>query len=264
MHCSTILLTALSLRLVGSATTQGANCDCGYYDPSTQRLFTDFLIVHFKHKNICVPKTPSPLLFKLWSNGDPNFSEGPPKNTSTASVGWTRSFFNASTMSHEQHQEFDSGCSINAACSMDDMSLRGHTQFNQSAIEKWKPPKHEDKVRTFVYIIFSCSVGLTVFLLGNVTFQRWPKKESKKPAEHRTFTCSRLPPHIIRSGASSESQSVRLSPSGRNSWLDYEDDTEIKKIGVVPRASSGKFTQDEKDYMSHSTRDISFRNSICC
>src|SRR3954465_5837066 len=47
MHCSTILLTALSLRLVGSATAQNTNCDCGYYDPTTQRLFTDFLIVYF-------------------------------------------------------------------------------------------------------------------------------------------------------------------------------------------------------------------------
>lgn len=185
------------------------------------------------------PVTPSPLSFKLWSNGDSYFTAGPPTRNTTANLGWTRSFFNSSTMTEEQHKEFDAKCTATDACLMDDTSLRGYTEFNVDSLKKWKATHHENPVRTFSYICLSCSVVVTVLLLCNVTFQRWPTKESKAPKEAKVHSCYRLPPQISNSKLP-PSEEITPIISTRTSSMDLRDPKntfEITKVGFDPISS---------------------------
>ncbi|APA08881.1 hypothetical protein sscle_04g036510 [Sclerotinia sclerotiorum 1980 UF-70] len=186
------------------------------------------------------PVTPSPLIFKLWSNGDSYFSQGPPTKKTQANLGWTRSFFNSSTMTKDQHTEFDNRCAVTDACLMDDISLRGYTDFGVDSIKKWKPTHHEPGIRTFAYICLSCSVALTVLLLCNVTFQRWPTKDSKAPKEPKVFGCHRLPPQISNSKflLSSETTPTTSTRSSSLELKNQKDDLEITPVGFTPTASS--------------------------
>ncbi|RAL62166.1 hypothetical protein DID88_002650 [Monilinia fructigena] len=186
------------------------------------------------------PITPSPLLFKLWSNGDSYFTAGPPTRNATASLGWTRSFFNSSIMTKEQHKEFDTRCAVTDACLMDDISLRGYTEFGVDSVAKWKAIHHESGVRTFAYICLSCSVALTVLLLCNVTFQRWPTKDSKAPKEPKVHTCYRLPPQISNP-KHDMSPGMSKTASTRTSSMDLKNsknDLELTQIGFTPGSSS--------------------------
>jgi len=78
-------------------------------------------IVH--SAQIPVPTVPSPMIFKHWSTGDSDFMEGPPPNKSIVNVAWIRLFFNSSLMTTDQHSAFDNRCQLEAACSVDDMTL---------------------------------------------------------------------------------------------------------------------------------------------
>ncbi|KAM0153733.1 hypothetical protein ACHAQE_007529 [Botrytis cinerea] len=201
------------------------------------------------------PITPSPLLFKLWSNGDSYFTAGPPTRNTTANLGWTRSFFNSSIMTKEQHNEFDTRCTVTDACLMDDTSLRGYTAFGVDSIAKWKATHHESRVRTFAYICLSCSVALTVLLLCNVTFQRWPTKDSKTPKEPKVHSCYRLPPQISNSKFLSSSNTTPTM-STRASSMDLKspkDDLEITKVGFTP----GSSTLTLKDMVNQETTRMS-------
>ncbi|EOD51982.1 putative glycoside hydrolase family 16 protein [Neofusicoccum parvum UCRNP2] len=77
-----------------------------------------------KKKHGQIPMTPSPLYFRHWSIGNTYSMEGPPYFRSVANVGWMRMFFNTSTMTDDQHEVFDARCTIEDACSMNDMDLR--------------------------------------------------------------------------------------------------------------------------------------------
>ncbi|KAA8569942.1 hypothetical protein MFRU_005g00930 [Monilinia fructicola] len=205
------------------------------------------------------PVTPSPLLFKLWSNGDSYFTAGPPTKKTTANLGWTRSFFNSSVMTKEQHKEFDTRCAVTDACLMDDISLRGYTDFGVDSIAKWKAIHHESGVRTFAYICLSCSVALTVLLLCNVTFQRWPTKDSKAPKEPKVYTCYRLPPQISNpnlymSPGMSKTASTRASSMN---FKNSKDDLEITQIGFTPGSSSLTL----KDMVNQESKNMSFATS---
>ncbi|KAH7062457.1 hypothetical protein B0J12DRAFT_707761 [Macrophomina phaseolina] len=91
-----------------------------------------------KKKHGHIPTTPSPLYFRHWSTGNTYSMEGPPYWRSVANVGWMRMFFNTSTMTTEQHKEFDARCTVQDACSMDDMSLRLVSSYPTNATVKWK------------------------------------------------------------------------------------------------------------------------------
>lgn len=91
-----------------------------------------------KKKHGHIPMTPSPLYFRHWSIGNTYSMEGPPYWRSVANVGWMRMFFNTSTMTDDQHDEFDSRCTIQDACSMDDTSLRLVSEYHTNATVKWK------------------------------------------------------------------------------------------------------------------------------
>ncbi|KAB8298715.1 hypothetical protein EYC80_000890 [Monilinia laxa] len=205
------------------------------------------------------PVTPSPLLFKLWSNGDSYFTAGPPTKTTTANLGWTRSFFNSSIMTKEQHKEFDTRCAVTDACLMDDISLRGYTEFGVDSIAKWKAIHHESGVRIFAYICLSCSVALTVLLLCNVTFQRWPTKDSKAPKEPKVHTCYRLPPQISDPKLDM-SPGMSKTASTRTTSMDFKtskNDLEITQIGFTPGSSSLTLN----DMVNQESKHISFAAS---
>ncbi|KAL0258430.1 hypothetical protein SLS55_007606 [Diplodia seriata] len=91
-----------------------------------------------KKKHGSVPMTASPLYFRHWSIGNTYAMEGPPHWRSAANVGWMRMFFNTSTMTDEQHKEFDARCTIEDACSMNDLSLRLVSPYHANATVKWK------------------------------------------------------------------------------------------------------------------------------
>ncbi|KKY16776.1 putative glycoside hydrolase family 16 [Diplodia seriata] len=95
-----------------------------------------------KKKHGSVPMTASPLYFRHWSIGNTYAMEGPPHWRSAANVGWMRMFFNTSTMTDEQHKEFDARCTIEDACSMNDLSLR------EVAEEPKEPKEHPLKTTT--------------------------------------------------------------------------------------------------------------------
>ncbi|KAI9642477.1 hypothetical protein NHQ30_009282 [Ciborinia camelliae] len=209
------------------------------------------------------PVTPSPLFFKLWSNGDSYFTAGPPTKNATANLGWTRSFFNSSTMTKEQHKEFDTRCAVTDACLMDDTSLRGYTDFGVDSIAKWKATTHDSGVRTFAYICLSCSVALTLILLCNVTFQRWPTKDSKSPKEPKVHSCYRLPPQISNSKMLLSPGTTPIS-STRVSSMDLKnpkDDLEITKVGFTSASPSLALKDMGNQEGKHMSNNSSFAAS---
>ncbi|CAG7851373.1 SubName: Full=Uncharacterized protein {ECO:0000313/EMBL:CCA71283.1} [Serendipita indica DSM 11827] len=54
-----------------------------------------------------VPNTPSELVLNVWSNGDPNFSRGPPTADAIATVQWVQLYFNSTAVSESA---FNSAC----------------------------------------------------------------------------------------------------------------------------------------------------------
>jgi len=54
-----------------------------------------------------VPTTPSEFVINIWSNGDPQFSKGPPTADAIATVQYVHLYFNSTTVSAAS---FDSAC----------------------------------------------------------------------------------------------------------------------------------------------------------
>ncbi|KAK8180235.1 uncharacterized protein BKA78DRAFT_274858, partial [Phyllosticta capitalensis] len=112
-----------------------------------------------------VPVTPSQFYFRHWSTGNTYTMEGPPYWRSPANVAWFRGFFNTSTMTTKQHEEFDKRCTVQDACSIDDMSLRLVSNYSHNATVKYK--HHEAKgglLTAPIYISVIC-VCFSTFLL---------------------------------------------------------------------------------------------------
>ncbi|KAK8165855.1 hypothetical protein BC567DRAFT_272450 [Phyllosticta citribraziliensis] len=113
-----------------------------------------------------VPLTPAPLYFRHWSTGNTYTMEGPPYFRSAANVAWFRAFFNSSAMTTEQHEEFDQRCTIQDACSVDDMSLRLISNYSSNSTVKYK--HHESKgglLTAPIYISVICVCFSTLLLV---------------------------------------------------------------------------------------------------
>ncbi|KAK8158878.1 hypothetical protein BKA80DRAFT_193019, partial [Phyllosticta citrichinensis] len=113
-----------------------------------------------------VPLTPAPLYFRHWSTGNTYTMEGPPYFRSVANVAWFRAFFNSSAMTTEQHEEFDQRCTIQDACSVDDMSLRLVSNYSSNSTVKYK--HHESKgglLTAPIYISVICVCFSTLLLI---------------------------------------------------------------------------------------------------
>lgn len=130
--------------------------------------------------------TPSPLYFRHLSNGNLYGSQGPPKNTTVAKVGWTRSFFNSSSMTKGDHVNFGKRCRLLDACLISDMSLRGSTPYSEHETLKWKQiPKPRPKRPFAIWLAVAC-IGLTTFLLLQPAGKRVVEKTQKYKKAHTT------------------------------------------------------------------------------
>jgi len=129
-----------------------------------------------KKENEGLLSTPSPFFLRHWSNGNIYSSQGPPKQTTVANVGWTRMFFNSSLMLERDHTEFDSRCKASDACLMSNMTLRGSSSYPTEATLEWKPtPKSKPKRKSAIWLAVGC-ICLTTFLLLNPLFKRVREK----------------------------------------------------------------------------------------
>ena len=131
-----------------------------------------------KNENEGLFSAPSPLYFRLWSNGNPQYSQGPPEQPVSANVGWARLFFNSSLMTETDHIIFGERCQMSEACSVDDMTLRGSSEYSEEATLKWKEePKSRPKRLFTIWVAVGC-ICLTSSLLLNPLWKRVREKMS--------------------------------------------------------------------------------------
>ncbi|EDU41793.1 conserved hypothetical protein [Pyrenophora tritici-repentis Pt-1C-BFP] len=136
-------------------------------------------------KNKKMPSVPSALYFKHWSTGNRYSMRGPPTEyASVAEVGWIRMFFNSSSMTDDSRQDFAVRCPLTAACSMDDISLRGSTPFTEIATKKWKQNADRDiKRMPALWLSVTCIIFSTVLIIHALVKRLVPKFNSDLPKE---------------------------------------------------------------------------------
>ncbi|TVY83843.1 hypothetical protein LSUE1_G001622 [Lachnellula suecica] len=91
-----------------------------------------------KEINGTLPSTPAPLRWQHWSLGNPYNTQGPPGIRSQANIGWSRLFFNSSLTTKEDQAAFDQRCTPEAACRMEDNTLRGSSAIPPESLHPWK------------------------------------------------------------------------------------------------------------------------------
>lgn len=124
--------------------------------------------------------TPSPLYLRHWSNGNPRSSQGPPKEPTVANDGWLRAFFNSSSMTEDDHRNFDRKCREADACQSDDRALRGFSSYPQAAILEWKQiKKTRPKGWPEIAIAIAC-ISLTALLLLSPIWKRMRDRLDKR------------------------------------------------------------------------------------
>ncbi|KAJ4987804.1 glycoside hydrolase family 16 protein [Stagonosporopsis vannaccii] len=121
-------------------------------------------ILHKENKGM--PSVPAPLYLKHWSTGNRFSMKGPPSRPSIAEVGWTRMFFNSSSLNAVAREDFAVRCSIEDACSIDDSTLRGSTAFAEESTEKWRQDPHKSiKRMPALWISIACLAVSTTLLI---------------------------------------------------------------------------------------------------
>ncbi|SPO29629.1 uncharacterized protein UTRI_05451 [Ustilago trichophora] len=133
-----------------------------------------------------LPMTPSPISFEAWSNGEHSQSQGPPlRQPLLTHVRYTRFFFNSSL--EERHSQYESQCSAASAnadafCSTDDLTLRGSTAFDLTALNKQKMPKPSFHAPLYGIITISIAAGVFVMTIAHGLVVRSIKAKDKKRA----------------------------------------------------------------------------------
>jgi hypothetical protein len=155
-----------------------------------------------------IPSVPGLLLFRHWANGNKYSSQGPPYVRTGANLGLVRTFFNASTTSKEAREDFNARCSIDSACSMDDITLRGSTSYTSSATVPWKQKENNYAFRIFAIIIVSVGSAIGVVVAFNAF--------ARRGVNH--LRASRSKPEV---NSSSSSTAEAEASSGRSSGSDH-------------------------------------------
>jgi hypothetical protein len=193
-------------------------------------------ILHKDKKDI--PSVPAPVYLKHWSTGNRYSMRGPPGRASAAEVGWTRMFFNTSSMNDAAREDFVARCSVTDACSMDDSTLRGSTAFAEEATKKWRqdPPKSIKRMPA-LWISIAC-LAISTFLLIHTFIRRMTQPKSAAHGAPSAVAPSPAPSqdekgasHNVNEIPSDESE--KKSPaSSRPASSKYEsDDLTIEQIG---------------------------------
>ncbi|KAF2732266.1 hypothetical protein EJ04DRAFT_514014 [Polyplosphaeria fusca] len=138
-----------------------------------------------KHKeNSAMPSVPSAMYFKHWSTGNRFSMKGPPKKPSPANIAWIRMFFNSSSMTDEAREDFDDRCPLTAACSMNDISLRGTTPYSELSTQRWKQGGQQDIVRMPALWISVVCISFSTLLIVHALIKRAPWRKHPKPSGH--------------------------------------------------------------------------------
>jgi hypothetical protein len=163
-----------------------------------------------KELNGTLPSTPSALQWQHWSTGDPYASQGPPIERGEANVKTVRLFFNSSTMTTDQHEEFDARCQPSLACSMDDWSLRGSTAYPEAATQQWVQQNPVAKTHWIPIFVDAAFGFLSTMLLAKTLSRRisWSKILGKT-----TGKVEREPEQELKSRAETPQSEGTYSPS---------------------------------------------------
>jgi hypothetical protein len=119
---------------------------------------------------------PLPLIFKHWSIGDKYYMAGPPNQRNQADVAWIRAFFNSSLTTKDQQTSFDNRCRLADMCSVEDITLRGSTPYEQAALVRFKEPAASKSWRVPAGATAGAVFGFGCLTLLNVLFRRAPWK----------------------------------------------------------------------------------------
>ncbi|KAF2112816.1 hypothetical protein BDV96DRAFT_579217 [Lophiotrema nucula] len=131
-----------------------------------------------------MPSVPAPFYFKHWSTGNRFSMEGPPRQRSVANVGWIRMFFNSSSMTQAAWDDFAVRCSLEEACSTDDVTLRGSTPYTEHSLKKWKQKSsHSIKRMPALWISVTC-ISLSTLLLLHALLRRAPWRKQSQKLDH--------------------------------------------------------------------------------
>ncbi|KAF3044724.1 hypothetical protein E8E12_009792 [Didymella heteroderae] len=186
-------------------------------------------VLHKDKKSM--PSVPAPVYLKHWSTGNRFSMRGPPSRTSAAEVGWTRMFFNSSSMNDAAREDFVARCSVTDACSMDDSTLRGSTAFAEEATTKWRqdPPKSIKRMPA-LWISIAC-LALSTILLVHTFIRRMTQPKS---AGHGA------PSVVAQSPAASQDE----KSTSHNVIKTHTDDPE-KQSPASSRPASSKYESDD-------------------
>ncbi|KAI4139040.1 MAG: hypothetical protein L6R39_006491 [Caloplaca ligustica] len=69
-----------------------------------------------------VPEAPGSILMNHWSNGDPNWSQGPPVKDVLMTVAYVKAYFNTSSEGHQARSQCVDPAAENAVCQVEDQS----------------------------------------------------------------------------------------------------------------------------------------------
>ncbi|KAI4724318.1 hypothetical protein E4T49_07942 [Aureobasidium sp. EXF-10728] len=119
---------------------------------------------------------PLPLVFKHWSIGDKYWMAGPPNQRNQADLAWVRAFFNSSLTTKDQQTAFDGRCRGVQMCSVDDITLRGSSPYEQAALVPFKEPPMSKSWRVPAGATSGAVFAFGCLTLINVLFRRAPWK----------------------------------------------------------------------------------------
>ncbi|KAH6629854.1 hypothetical protein C7974DRAFT_194401 [Boeremia exigua] len=181
------------------------------------------------HKdNKAMPSVPAPLYLKHWSTGNRFSMKGPPRRASVAEVGWTRMFFNSSSMNTAARENFVARCSVTDACMIDDNTLRGSTAFSDEATEKWRQDPHKSIKRMPALWISIACLALSTFLLIHTFIRR--------------MTQPKIPGH---GGSPAPAPSTLNEKTATQEVTELHSTSLIKKSPASSRPTSSKYGSDD-------------------
>ncbi|KAM3424312.1 hypothetical protein BST61_g11151 [Cercospora zeina] len=135
---------------------------------------------HITTDDRTIPEAPGTFYFSHWSTGDRNYMQGPPPNGSYGSVKWIRAFFNSSLMTNSDHSSYDRRCSTASQCSVDDVSLRGSTEYSRAATRPWKATLQQRGLRDAAGFVAAAFSFFGAAAIVNALIRRGPWHKLKK------------------------------------------------------------------------------------
>ncbi|KAK5135920.1 hypothetical protein LTR08_004378 [Meristemomyces frigidus] len=202
--------------------------------------------------NASLVETPAGFYLKHWSNGDVSFMQGPPTNTSAASIGWVRLFFNSSMPSTSQMNS--SSCDASQLCSTEDTTLRLSTAYTTEQTVRWK---HEvtrsHRSKTVGIALIAASLAFSAALLIHALLRKWT---DKRAANRTGVPVGTARPKMPTSPWPSEYLLSKSRPESY-AWTTQTEMDDLKP--TVPGASSTTLLAAEPQFLNKHDRSISHR-----